>query len=263
MLSIFAASELHTTIKPEVLFEIAGVPITNSMLFGWITGAIIVVLLIAAQRRLRIGGARSWAELVEVGTEFVLGLVQSSLGGSRSKAIKYAPIFVTMFFFILLHNWFGLIPGVGSAIQYDGQPLFRAFTADLNSTFAMALFGMVVVQVIAIIESGPKKHAKHYFPGSVFSPLTYLIGIFEIFTEFTRLLSLGLRLFLNVAIGEVLIAVAAYLGGSFAAPIAALPFTLLEIFVGVLQAFIFVVLCTAYLSATMSHGEHPEEEHAK
>jgi F-type H+-transporting ATPase subunit a len=127
----------------------------------------------------------------------------------------------------------------------------------------MAIFGMVLVQVIALKENGFRGHVKHYFPLKAYNPLTYLIGAFEIFTEFTRLLSLGLRLFLNIAIGEVLISVAAYLGGTFAAPIAALPFTLLEIFVGALQAYIFVVLCAAYLAATTAgHGdEHQEEPH--
>ncbi len=95
-------------------------------------------------------------------------------------------------------------------------------------------------------------------PGRLVNPLTYLVGAFEIFTELTRLFSLGLRLFLNIAIGEILIAVAADLGGP-AASVAALPFTLLEIFVGALQAYIFVVLCTAYLSAATAHNDHPGE----
>jgi len=257
MLGTFAAEELHTTIKPESLFEIFGFPITNSVLYGWISAIFIIGLLIAWQKRIKIGGHRSPAELLEVGTEFIIGLLQTSLS-SRHLAFKYAPIFVTLFFFILLNNWLGLLPGVGTAVQYDGEPLFRAFTADLNATFAMAIFGMTLVQVIAVSESGFSRHIKHYFPGSLFNPVTYLIGAFEIFTEFTRLLSLGLRLFLNIAIGEVLIGVAAYLGSGLA-PITALPFTLLELFVGVLQAFIFVVLCIAYLSATMAHDDHQEE----
>lgn len=259
MSSVFAAEAPHTVITPGGLFEIAGITITNSMIYGWISALFIIFILVQARRRLRIGGAKTFAEVIELGTDFILTTVQSAVG-SRDKAIRYAPIFATLFFFVLLNNWLGLLPGVGEAVTYDESPLFRAFTADLNSTLAMALFGMTVVQAIAIKESGLGRHVKHYFPGSLFNPLTYLIGAFEIFTELTRLLSLGLRLFLNVAIGEILIAVAAYLG-SGAAPLTALPFTLLEIFVGVLQAYIFVVLCTAYLSATIAHDDssHAEE----
>lgn len=260
MFSLFASDGPHTSIKPESLFEIAGITVTNSMLFGWICAILIIFLLIAAQKRLRVGGKKSVAEVIEVGTEFIMGLVHQSFN-NREKTLKYAPIFVTMFFFILFNNILGLFPGVGTSIVYNGQPLLKAFTTDLNGTAAMAIFGMVIVQIISIKESGLKKHTKHYFPLHPLNPANYLIGAFEIFTELTRLLSLGLRLFLNIAIGEVLISVAAYLGSGLA-PITALPFTLLEVGVSILQAFIFVVLCIAYLSATMSHGEH-SEEHTK
>lgn len=257
MIHIFAAEEAHITITPDKLFEIAGYPITNSIFYGWICAAFLIFLLIKARRNIKLSGAKGAAGLIEIGTEFIVGLLESTLG-SRTRAIRYAPIFATLFFFIMFNNWLGLLPGVGPAIEYNGNPLLRAFTADLNGTFAMAIFGMTLVQIIAISESGPKNYLKHYFPLSPLNPLTYLIGAFEIFTEFTRLLSLGLRLFLNIAVGEVLISVSAFLAGP-AAPLAALPFTLLEIFVGALQAFIFVVLCAAYLSAaTAGHSK----EHA-
>lgn len=260
MFSRFAAEEPHTVITPSHLFEIGGLAVTNSMIYGWICAVFIIFILVKARKKLRIGGAKTFAEVIEVGTDFILNMVQDSVG-SRAKALKYAPIFATLFFFVLLNNWLGLLPGVGEAVTYNDNPLLRAFTADLNGTLAMALFGMTVVQIIAITESGFARHIKHYFPGSFINPLTYLIGAFEIFTELTRLVSLGLRLFLNIAIGEILIGVAAYLGSGLA-PLTALPFTLLEIFVGVLQAYIFVVLCTAYLSATIAHEDGHAEESA-
>lgn len=257
---MFAAEDgPHIAIAPEQLFEIAGYPITNSMVYGWLTATVLIGLFIYSMRKVKITGSRGLGALLEIGSEFIVNLLQGTLG-SRTLAVRLAPIFTTLFFFIMLSNWFGLLPGVGPAIEYNGNPLFRPFTADLNGTIAMAIFGMVLVQIIAVREQGFKHHVKHYFPMGAFNPLTYLIGAFEIFTEFTRLLSLGLRLFLNVAIGEILISVAAYLGGAFAAPLAALPFTLLEIFVGALQAYIFVVLCAAYLSATLAG--HGDKEHA-
>jgi F-type H+-transporting ATPase subunit a len=229
------------------------------MIYGWLTALFLITLFVVAMKKVKITGSRGVGSLLEVVTEFIVNLLQGTLG-SRSLAVRLAPTFTTMFVFIMLSNWLGLLPGVGPAIEYGGNPLLRPFTADLNGTISMAIFGMVLVQIIAVREQGIKHHVKHYFPMGAFNPLTYLIGAFEIFTEFTRLLSLGLRLFLNVAIGEILIAVAAYLGGTFAAPVAALPFTLLEIFVGALQAYIFVVLCAAYLSATLAG--HSEKEHA-
>lgn len=257
-LSLFAAEEPHIAISSHKIFEVGGVAITNSMIYGWLCAAFLIFLFIQARKRIKLGGTRGPAALIEAGTEFIVGLLEQNLG-TRQRALRYGPIFVTLFFFIMLNNWLGLLPGIGMAVQYEGQPLLRAFTADLNGTMAMALFGMVLVQAIALRENGLKHHVKHYFPLSPVNPLTYLIGAFEIFTEFTRLLSLGLRLFLNIAIGEVLISVAAHLGGP-AASLSALPFTLLEIFVGVLQAYIFVVLCAAYLSASLVPHNEPGEE---
>lgn len=253
---LFAAdSGPHIVIAPETLFEVNGFPITNSMIYGWICASVLLILFYLGRRAIKVGGNKGPSQLLDVGTEFIVGLLENTLG-SRKMAVQYAPIFASMFFFIMLNNWLGLLPGVGPAIEYNGNSLLRAFTADLNATVAMALFGMILVQVLAIKQNGLKGHVKHYFPLKAINPLTYLIGAFEIFTEFTRLISLGLRLFLNVAIGEVLISVASYLGGTVAAPIAALPFTLLEIFVGALQAYIFVVLCAAYLAATTAgHGD--------
>lgn len=257
MLSIFAAEELHVVIAPETIFTIGGYEITNSMFYGWICSIVIICLLIAARKRLSLNGGRGPAQLVEAGVEFIINTLSNSLG-TRSLAVKYAPLFTALFFFILLSNWFGLLPGVGHSLQYNGTSLLRPFTADLNGTLAMALFGMITVQVIAIRESGLKGYGKHYFPGKLTNPATYLVGAFEIFSEFTRLITLGLRLFLNVAVGEILIAVFATLAG-YAGPVAALPFVLLEIFVGLLQAYIFVVLCAAYLALAISHNDHAEE----
>lgn len=255
---IFAAPPSQATIAPEKLFEIGSLSVTNSILYGWISSLILLGLFLWMARSLRVEGSRGPAQVLEMGSELIVGAMESSFR-SRRLAVKYGPIFITFFFFILLSNWLGLLPGVGSSINYDGTPLLRPLTADFNGTLAMALFGMILVHAISIKESGVVHHLKHYFPGKLYNPATYLIAIFEIFSEFTRLISLGLRLFLNVAVGEILIGVFAYLGGVLG-PVTALPFTLLEIFVGVLQAYIFAVLCISYLSLTLAHQEEPETE---
>lgn len=260
MISRFAAEGLQITITPETLFSFGGIDITNSMFYGWICSLVIIGLLVAARKRLKIGGTKGPAQLLEAITEYMVTTFENSFG-DRKMAIKYSPIFITIFFFILLSNWMGLLPGVGHAITYNETSLLRPFTADLNATMAMAVFGMTLVQAIAIKEAGLRGYGKHLFPGRLVNPATYLIGAFEIFSEFTRLATLGLRLFLNIAVGEVLIAVIASLAGP-AGPLAALPFTLLELFVGLLQAYIFVVLCAAYLSLAASHRHDHEEAHA-
>ena len=196
---------------------------------------------------------------MEIGTEFVIGLLESALG-NRKKAIKYAPIFASIFFFILFNNWFGLLPGVGPSIELNHVPMFRAFTADLNGTAAMALFMIITVQYLAIRESGAKNHVMHYFGGNLKNPISLFVGFLEMFGELTRVISLSLRLFFNVLIGEILISIFTYLG-RILSPITTLPFIGMELFVGLVQAYIFTMLGITYLSIATAHEGGTHEDH--
>ena len=245
-------------IAPSGLFEAYGYVITNSMLFAWICSALIIVLLVGVARRMTLRPKGGFTQVVEIGTDFITGVLENSLG-SREKAIKYAPYFVTIFFFIAFSNILGLLPGVGEALTYQGTPVFRAFTADLNGTLATAVISMILIQYFAVRESGPIRHLRHYFAGKLWNPLTYMIGIYELFNELIRVFSLALRLFLNIAIGEIIISVFSYLG-KFAAPITSFPFLFLELGVALLQAYIFVMLSVTYLSLAIMHGHDEAEE---
>lgn len=245
-------------IAPSEITTVNGWVITNSMIYGWVTAVILLILFITTARMVTIKPRRGFIQFVEVGVDFIIGLIENSLG-SRAKAVKYAPYFATIFFFVLFNNWFGLLPGVGEALKISDTPLFRPFTADLNGTLAAALVTMVLVQTFAIRESGFTRHMRHYFAGSLKNPATYLFGIFELFTELTRVISLALRLFLNVVIGEIIISVFTYLG-KIAAPISALPFVALEMVVAMLQAYIFVMLSVTYLAVAIKHDHADEHE---
>lgn len=244
-------------IAPLELFTFKGHAITNSMVFAWICSLLIIVTLVVVARRMTLRPKGGIFQIIEIGTDFVISMLESSLG-SKAKAIKYAPYFATIFFFVAISNILGLLPGVGEALTYQGAPVFRAFTADLNGTLATAVISMTLIQYFAIRESGFIKHLRHYFAGKLWNPLTYLIGVYEVFNELIRVFSLALRLFLNVAIGEIIISVFSYLG-KFAAPITAFPFLFLELGVAILQAYIFVMLSVTYLSLAISHG-HDESE---
>ncbi len=261
LLTRFAAeSGPSVHITPGEVLKIGDTPITNSILYAWISSLIIIIISIVIARMVKVRPRRGLVQFFELGTDFITNLLASSLG-SRKKALKYAPYFVTMFFFICLSNWLGLLPGVGEAITRNDVPVFRPFTADLNGTLAAATISMILVQTFAIKESGFLPHLKHYFNGSFKNPMTWFLGIFEIFGEFTRIGSLALRLFLNVAIGEVIIAVFSYLG-KYAAPLTSLPFVILELLVGALQAYIFVMLSVMYLAVAIKHHEqHEAEDH--
>ena len=161
----------------------------------------------------------------------------------------------------MLNNWLGLLPIVGEGIQSNHYPLLRPFTGDLNATFAMGLVTMIVVYRASVKESGGlKNYFGHFFVGSPKNPLYLVIGLLEMLTDATRVISLSLRLFLNVTIGEIVIAVFSYLG-HILAPISALPFTLIELFIGALQAYIFTVLATMYLAIAVNHSQAHAAEH--
>ena len=247
-------------ITPGVLFEIGGFTITNSILYGWICSVIIIFLLVLGAKRMTLRPKGGLMQFLEIGSDFITSQMTTSLG-SRQKALVYAPYFTTFFFFIMISNWMGLLPGVGEAVTIGENPAFRPFTADLNGTLAAAVVIMTLVQYFAIKESGFLKHLGHYFNGSLKNPLTIFLGIFEMFSELIRVFSLALRLFLVVTIGETIIAVFTYLG-SFVAPLTALPFVILELAVGALQAYIFVMLSMTYLSVAIKHGEeHAADDH--
>jgi F-type H+-transporting ATPase subunit a len=258
MISLFAIGEAGPIVHvaPHTLFTIGNWPITNSIFYGWLCAIFICSLLIWVARKVRVKPVAGAVQFFEFGVEFVTNLVEGAFE-DKQKGRKYVPFFITLFFFILLNNWLGLLPIVGEGFKSHDTPLFRPFTGDLNGTLAMGIITMGVVYVASVRESGGfLKYFRHFFVGSPLNPMYFLIGIIEMVTDFTRVLSLSLRLFLNVTIGDIVIAVFAYLG-HIAAPITALPFTLLEFGVGALQAYIFVVLSVMYLAMTVNaHSAH-------
>lgn len=259
MLKLFAAASgpaVH--IAPAEVFHIGGWTITNSILYGWISAVTITIFLLWAARRVSLKPQGGPIQAVETVVDFITNLVENAFE-DRAVGRKYVPFFVTMFFIILLNNWLGLLPFVGEGFRANDNPIFRPFTGDLNATFAMGMFTMAFVYGASIKEAGgPFRYLRHFFIGSPLNPLYLIIGLIELFTDLTRVLSLSLRLFLNIAIGEIVIAVFAYLG-SLAAPLTALPFTLLEIGVGALQAYIFTILATMYLAISVNSTAHREE----
>jgi len=257
-LTTFAASSgpsIHITAAG--LFKIGNLTISNSIFYGWICSIFMVIILIWLAHRVTIKPRGGLIQFIEAGVEFLSNQVTSSFE-DKERAKKYVPYFVTLGFFLLINNWLGLVPGVGEAITYHGNSLLRPFTGDLNATLAMGVVTMIYVYSSSIREAGVKGYFSHFFVGSPLNPLYLVLGLLEMITDATRVISLSLRLFLNVAIGEAIIAVFSYLG-HFLAPLTAAPFTAIEIFIGALQAYIFVILSVSYLAIAVNHAT--EHEH--
>ena len=259
MFTIFAESGPSVHIAPAPVFQLGGLTITNSILYGWICMAFLLVLFIWVARKVTIHPKGGIVQFIEMGAEFMMNTVESGFE-NKKQARKYMPYFVTLFFFLLVNNWLGLLPGVGEALTVNGVPVLRAFTADLNATLAAATITMIYVYGASIAAFGsPLKFLRHFFVGSPLNPLYFVIGILEMVTNLMRVFSLAIRLFLNVAVGEIIIAVFTYLG-QVLAPVSAAPFTAVELFVGALQAFIFATLATMYLAAAVNGAAHEQHE---
>ncbi len=242
------------SIKPEVIFTLGNVPVTNSMFMGTLTALLLVCVAYALHRSLREipGKLQGWFELL---IETILSTMDSVLG-TRQKSLQYLPIVATIFLFITLSNWLGLLPL--SHILINHSPLFRAATADLNLTIALAVISVVAVNVLGAAAIGMRAHVKKFLINPFTDPIGSFVGLLELVSEFVKIISFSFRLFGNVFAGEVLLTIVAFLV-PYVVP---LPFLFLEVFVGVIQAFIFSMLTLVFLGmSTVAHEEHAAVEH--
>jgi F-type H+-transporting ATPase subunit a len=240
----------HISIAAEKIGSVFGLPITNSLLATWIVMAMLIVFSIAATRKMTLvpTGIQSIAELVVGGLyDFFTSVV-----GKHIK--QFFPLIASFFIFIITANWFGLLPGVGTVGFFEhGKfvPLLRGATADLNTTLALAVISIVAIQYFGFKTVG-FHYSRRFF--NFKDPIYFFLGILEIISELSKVISFAFRLFGNIFAGEVLLTVMAFLM-PFIAP---LPFMALELFVGFIQALVFSMLTAAFLNVAVSHGEGGE-----
>lgn len=259
ILTNFAASVPEVHIAPQTILHLGPVAITNSILYGWISTVIVTILFIIAARRASIHPKGGFIQFVEIVADFMSGTVKDAFA-NKERSYKYVLYFVTIFCFLLANNLMGIIPGIGESFTSHGNALLRPMTADFNATLAMAVITMGLVYISSLREVGLKDYLGHFFMGSIKNPLYLFIGLIEMLTDMVRVISLSLRLFLNIAIVEAIVVVFAYLG-HIIAPLTATPFYFLDIFDDILQAFIFALLGVMYLATAVNHvDEHRQAE---
>lgn len=257
MIGLFA-SEVHAVVPhAEQLFTLFGVRITNSMILGWLVSVIMVIMLVTVATRVKIKSGRRGITIIEFMCDAVINLA-AEIMRDRKKATRYAPFLLTLFLFIMFNNWAGLLPGVGS-IKYHHEPLLRAWTSDLTGTLALSISSIIIIQIYSFRELRFKGVLSHYFSNQPWNPINFFVGLLELLGEFTRMASLALRLFGNVFAGEVLLLVLASIT-SYGSPISTLPFIVMEIFVGFVQAFVFTTLVIVYLALATTHHEEDHQD---
>jgi len=247
---------MEISLAAEKIGHLGSLPVTNSMLLSWVAAILLVSLSLLATRTMALvpRGIQNFFEMI---VEFLFNMVNEVMG-DRNQTKKYFPLIATIFLFVIVNNWLGLVPGVGSITIdtiHNGHhitvPLFRSGSADLNTTLGLAIVTMVAVQVFGVLAIGIVKFAKKFV--NLKNPILTAVGMLELLSEFSKMISFSFRLFGNIFAGEVLLIIV-----SFLVPyIAPLPFFALELFVGMIQALVFSMLALVFIK--MAITDHAEE----
>ena len=242
----------HIEIAAEKLFSMFGFPVTNTLVMTWIVLAVLVFAATRISRTINIV-PQILQNVFEILLEKFLGLMEGMMG-SRKVAEQYVPIVATIFLFILISNWFGIMPGVGSIGFYEQRgaeqvlvPFFRSAASDLNVTLALGTLAVLIINITGMAARGVGSHLSKFF--SFRNPIDFFVGILEFISEFAKIISFSFRLFGNIFAGEVLLIIVSFLA-PFGGP---LPFLVLEVFVGFVQALVFAMLSMVFISIAIAH----------
>jgi len=280
---------VHVSVKAEEIFNIFGLPITNSMILSWIVMGAFVAIGIYYSQSIAKPKKSSFFFLVHTLFIAIYNLIKSVL---HEKIIVFFPLLGAYFFYILMNNWMGMLPTVGSVLikplianeahvesvqteapsvlvekpvnikrkvveshpdeEHGLIPLLRANTADLNTTFALALVTVFMIQYYGFKYNGTG-YLKKFFNFS--TPIMAFVGILELISELARILSFSFRLFGNVLAGEILITIVAFLLPPVVSFIM-VPFFTLEIMAGAIQALVFTMLSTVLIGMATTKAHH-------
>ncbi len=231
---------------PEYIFSVLGISITNTFFTSVLVMIILVILGVifyfkkTDRKSVIINGVRVIV--------FELLKLTDEVTQDRKLSKKILPLIATFFLFIVSANLLALIPGFLGSF-FVNTPLgklsiLRSPNSDLTTTVALALFSVISIQFFSIRVLGLKKYIGRFL--NFTNPINFILGFFEIISESVKILSFSFRLFGNVFAGEVLLLVVAFL----IPYIIPLPFMILEVFVGVIQAFIFAILTLSFIKTS-------------
>jgi len=253
---------IHVVLKAEKLFSIGPLEVTNSMVGAVLASVVLLLAMVYFMRMASIVPNRMQS-LIELPVELMTGIV----AGTTSRWRGYVVLVIGLFVMILVANWLGLLPGVGT-IGLRGEqpgeliPFVRAAGADVNFTLGLALVTFVVFVSWAIRLHGPLGYLRELAGEPRYmAPLMFPI---HLISELSRLVSLSMRLFGNIFAGEILLGtmLALTTAAAFLLPLALFIPTIflgLELLFGAVQALVFALLTMAYI--ILAIGERPGTEH--
>ena len=255
---IFAAGELVTvSIKAEPLFTIGPFTFTNSMVGALLASALLLLMGWYFTRRSTLVPSRLQS-LLEFPIEWMAGIVETS-GGRMWRG--FVTLVLTFFLMILVANWIGLLPGVGTVGEVHHAeggaelvPFVRPASADLNFTLGLALIAFVAFVSWGIRINGVRGYLSEFLGEPRY--MAPLMAPIHVISELSRLISLSMRLFGNVFAGEVLLATMLAL-----VPLAVpTVFIGLELIFGFVQALVFALLAMTYITLAIAEHAHHDED---
>lgn len=263
----------ESTLFAEPIVHVGSFTITNSLIMSWVTVILLVIAFVSLGKRMKKipSGLQNIFEML-LEQAFTLA---DTVTGSRKKSEAFLPIVLALFLFILVNNWLGLLPGVGTVgfVETEGThrafvPLLRGATADINTTLAISLFAVVASHLFGVITLGIWKHLNKFINFHAFAeiprkikkdpiivmvnPIKAFVGFIEVVGEISKVFSLSLRLFGNIFAGEVLLASMM----AIFAFILPLPFMFMELVVGIVQALVFSILTLAFFGIATTAEDH-------
>jgi len=262
--SFLAVPKPHVTLPSEVLFEVAGFPITNTLIASWLSIIVLMVLFYVCTRKMKLIPGRL-QNLAEMAVEALLSFVKSVAGEKHARLLF--PVVATIFIYVITNAYLALLPFFGT-IVVTGQegtavPLFRSANTDINVPLSIAVMSFIFVEFWGMKSLGAFRYlgeffnfgqigrgVKELFMGKIrpaitniaFGFINLFVGMLEIFSHLIRIISFTFRLFGNMTAGEMLLLVSAFL----IPLIFTIPFYGLELLIGFIQALIFAGLTLVF-----------------
>ena len=273
---IFQVPRPTIELPSEPVFHIGHFSVTNTLVASWFTIIVLVGLSFFCTRKMKLIPDRRQG-MAEAVVEGLLNFVESVSGKKHARMLF--PGVATIFIYVISNAYLALLPFFGSigVIEHDGKfaPLFRSANTDVNVPLSIAIMSFIFVETWGMRSVGVLHYLSEFINVSqmvqglkqllkgkigqalmnmVFGFISLFVGVLEIFSHLTRMLSFTFRLFGNMTAGEILILVSCFL-----IPLVfTIPFYGLELLIGLIQALIFSGLTLVF--GTIAVSPHEESE---
>lgn len=257
------------TLPAHTFFSIGSIPVTDAFLGACIVSLTMIAFFVLGARKFSLVPTRLQLMLELVG-QYILDLLTTSFR-SEERAKAFFPFFMSMILFLFVANQFMLMPFVFE-VTHNGMDVFRQPTSDFSLPMAFSLLVFFVSQWMAIRIS-PLNHLQNFIVIKPFLKtrsfmdfftafVEAFVGLLNIVGEMAKVVSLAARLFGNVFAGNVMVVVIIGLS-AFTQFLVPIPFLVLSIFSGLVQAFVFTLLSIQFIALSIDGAMDDEEEDAE